>query len=326
MNSAATKPLVSVVIATYNRAALVRRAVESALAQNEGRLEVVVSDDCSPDHTVEFLSSLGDPRVEVQRQSANVGVWENWTAALHRARGEFVIFLGDDDWLSPNFVSTHLELLSQDQTLTATFSPMTEVSSQGEPGRRFVPAMPVRGRTGQVDFLRPVLACNLFFGAAIFRREAAVRFWAQTRPDDWVADVGLMLRMALDPTVTVSAVTGCEYFKTMSQKNASHAQLSGQYLKVTGALHDVLLRVLPLSHSPASTRLLTWEAGQQAIVLARHHAAAGDLRACRRWLWKAAQLAPAQTVVWSQLLQSFVCADRLVSSARVQRGLSAASD
>lgn len=319
MNSAATKPLVSVVIATYNRAALVRRAVESALAQTEGRLEVVVSDDCSPDHTVELLSSLGDPRVEIQRQSANVGVWENWTAALHRARGEFVIFLGDDDWLSPNFITTHLELLSQDQTLTATFSPMTEVSSQGELGRRFVPAMPVRGRTGQVEFLRPVLACNLFFGAAVFRREVAVSFWDQTRPDDWVADVGLMLRMALDPSVTVSAVTGCEYFKTMSQKNASHAQLSGQYLKVTGALHDVLLRALPLSRSPAESRLLTQEASQQGIVLARHHAAAGDLSTCRRWLWKSAQLAPVQMVVWSQLLQTYLCPARLMTTAKQQR-------
>jgi hypothetical protein len=128
-----------------------------------------------------------------------------------------------------------------------------------------------------------------------------------------------MLRMALDPAVTVSAVTGCEYFKTMSQKNASHAQLSGQYLKVTGALHDVLLRVLPLSHSPASSRLLTWEAGQQGIVLARHHAAAGDLRACRRWLWKSARLSPGQTVIWSQLLQAYLWPARLLTTARQQR-------
>lgn len=322
MNSAATKPLVSVVIATYNRAALVRRAVESVLAQTEGRFEVVVSDDCSPDNTVEALNSLADPRVHVQRQPANVGVWKNWTAALHRARGGFVIFLGDDDWLSPNFITTHLELLEQDQTLTATFSPMTEVSSHGEPGRRFVPELPVRVRTGQLAFLRPVLACNLFFGAAVFRRETAVRFWDQTRADDWVADVGLMLRMALDPTVTVSAMEGCEYFKTMSQKDAAHAQLSGQYLKVTRALHDVLVRVMPLSRSPAVSRLLAREASQQGIVLARHHAAAGDLSTCRRWLWKSAQLAPVQTVVWSQLLQSIVCADRLISSARQQRGQS----
>ena len=319
MSSVGYQPLVSVVIATYNRAALVKRAVESALAQTETRLEIVVSDDCSPDNTFEVLNALGDLRVRVQRQPANVGVWENWTAALHRARGEFIIFLGDDDWLTPNFITTHLDLLEQDQTLAATFSPMTEVSSHGEPGRRFVPELPVRARTGQLAFLRPVLTSNLFFGAAVFRRETAIRFWNQTRADDWVADVGLMLRMALDPTVTVSAVEGCEYFKTMSQRNSAHAQLSGQYLKVTRALHDVLVRVMPLSRSPATSRLLAREASQQGIVLARHHAAAGDPSNCRRWLWKSAQLAPVQLVVWSQLLQTYLCPARLMATAKQQR-------
>ncbi len=49
---------VSVVIATYNRAAMVRQAIESALAQSRPPDEIVVSDDASTDDTPEVLSEL----------------------------------------------------------------------------------------------------------------------------------------------------------------------------------------------------------------------------------------------------------------------------
>jgi glycosyltransferase involved in cell wall biosynthesis len=96
----------SVAIATFNRAPMVRQAVESALAQSLAPGEVVVSDDASTDQTsavLEFLSGR-DARVKVYRQPINLGV-ANHNFAIAQTRGDFIAWCSDDD----RFLAGHLE-------------------------------------------------------------------------------------------------------------------------------------------------------------------------------------------------------------------------
>ncbi len=133
----------SVVIAAYGRAQLVARAVRSALAQTHPNVEVVVSDDASPDDSLEVLAGINDPRLRVNAQKANVGVWENWTAALRMARGEYVVFLGDDDHLTPNFVECHLAAFEQHTQVDVVFCPVELSQIDGKMlGRTVVPFDP----------------------------------------------------------------------------------------------------------------------------------------------------------------------------------------
>ncbi|HWG35413.1 MAG TPA: glycosyltransferase family 2 protein [Gemmatimonadaceae bacterium] len=90
--------LVSVVIPTFNRARILRRAIDSALAQSYERLEVIVVDDGSTDETPDVLRDLG-PRVRAIRQT-NAGPAVARNTAIAHARGELVAFLDSDDtWL-----------------------------------------------------------------------------------------------------------------------------------------------------------------------------------------------------------------------------------
>lgn len=100
----------------------------------EPLVSVVVSDDASPDDSVGVLRRIADPRLRVQAQAANVGGWRNWAAALGMARGDFVVFLGDDDWLTPDFLRKHLEAFRQHPAVCAGFSPMEEREA-GKPSR-----------------------------------------------------------------------------------------------------------------------------------------------------------------------------------------------
>lgn len=107
MSQAEKKPTVSVAIATYARAAMVRQAVEAVLDQTSPPEEIIVSDDASPDQTREVLEQLAQahPRLNLLRQEHNTGGVPNWNAALDQARGDFLACCADDD----RFLRDHLE-------------------------------------------------------------------------------------------------------------------------------------------------------------------------------------------------------------------------
>lgn len=96
-------PRVAVVIPTYNRAALVVEAVESALAQRDP-CHVVVVDDGSTDDTLERLKRFGDSITVVAQENRERGAARNAGAAVV-PEADILCFLDADDLLRPDHVS-----------------------------------------------------------------------------------------------------------------------------------------------------------------------------------------------------------------------------
>ena len=92
----------SVALPTHNRLHLLRSAIETVRRQ-DGDWEVVVFDNASQDPVREHVGSLGDPRVRCDRSDEFLPVTESWNRAMAMARGDYVILLGDDDGLTPNY-------------------------------------------------------------------------------------------------------------------------------------------------------------------------------------------------------------------------------
>jgi glycosyltransferase involved in cell wall biosynthesis len=90
----------SVVITTYNRLDLLRRAIDSALNQTI-ECEVVVVDDCSSDDTEAYVKSLGN-QVVYHRHEINKGHAASVNTGVAKASGEWIKFLDDDDYLAAN--------------------------------------------------------------------------------------------------------------------------------------------------------------------------------------------------------------------------------
>ncbi|MDJ1431955.1 glycosyltransferase [Halostagnicola sp. A-GB9-2] len=91
--------LVTVVVPTYDRPKLLRRAVQTVAEQTYDRIELVIVDDCSPVPASDVLSEF-DPSLEavtIVRHDANRGANVARNTGLHKARGEYVAFLDDDD-------------------------------------------------------------------------------------------------------------------------------------------------------------------------------------------------------------------------------------
>lgn len=104
---------ISVAIATYNRAAMVRETIAAALGQSCAPDEIVVADDASTDGTGEVLDrwSQRDARVRVFRQSVNSGGVANWNTAMAAASGDFIAWCSDDDRFMPGHLKASLDFL-----------------------------------------------------------------------------------------------------------------------------------------------------------------------------------------------------------------------
>lgn len=110
MADSTKNPLISVLIATYNRANSLCRAIESVLAQPGDYYELVIVNDASPDNTDEAVQPyLADRRVRYYVNPFNLGMQENYLRIFSEARGDYIFILTDDDWL----VSGALEAVAQ---------------------------------------------------------------------------------------------------------------------------------------------------------------------------------------------------------------------
>ncbi|HOZ68297.1 MAG TPA: glycosyltransferase family 2 protein [Chitinophagaceae bacterium] len=113
-------PLVSIVMATYNRAGTIERAVNSVLSQNYPNLELIIVDDGSKDNTLEILSQYTNPAIRIFKLETNKGVTAAKNAGLNQIRGEWFTILDSDDEMLPEAIMTMIRIpLELDPEITA---------------------------------------------------------------------------------------------------------------------------------------------------------------------------------------------------------------
>lgn len=94
--------LVSVIIRTFERPNLLKKAIESVLNQTFKKFELIVIDDCSSDNTPEVVKAYAneDKRIRYIRNKVNIGHINTLNKAINAANGKYIALLDDDDvWL-----------------------------------------------------------------------------------------------------------------------------------------------------------------------------------------------------------------------------------
>ncbi|CAN5362452.1 hypothetical protein BH09BAC3_BH09BAC3_10270 [soil metagenome] len=106
-------PLVSIGLPTFNSNGKIVRTLLSLKAQNYPNLEIIVSDNCSTDDTQEIFSSIIKilPGIRYYRQSCNIGLNPNFEFVLKQAKGEFFMWIADDDRLEPGILHKYVDFL-----------------------------------------------------------------------------------------------------------------------------------------------------------------------------------------------------------------------
>jgi glycosyltransferase involved in cell wall biosynthesis len=119
----AAQPLVSILINNYNYGDYLAAAIDSALAQTYGPIEVIVVDDGSTDHSAEVLAAYAD-RVKVVSQ-ANGGQAAAFNHGFDQSQGEIICFLDADDLFASEKVAQVVAALQRDDYLGWCFHPLT---------------------------------------------------------------------------------------------------------------------------------------------------------------------------------------------------------
>lgn len=124
-------PLVSIVIPTYDRVALLEKALASACAQTYTNLEIIVCDDAGPHDVEGLIRSIGDPRIRYRRSAINTAKAGAFADGLRAATGTYVMELDDDDFLGPQCVATLVAPLERRPDLVVSFGDHWVVGPDG---------------------------------------------------------------------------------------------------------------------------------------------------------------------------------------------------
>jgi glycosyltransferase involved in cell wall biosynthesis len=122
---------VSIILPTYNRAALLPRAIESVLGQSYGDFELIVVDDGSEDDSAGVVASFTDERIRYLRLAKNGGLSKARNAGLAQVRGAYVAFQdSDDEWMADKLERQRC-LLETHPEAAAVYADMLRVCADG---------------------------------------------------------------------------------------------------------------------------------------------------------------------------------------------------
>ena len=109
-------PKISVLIICYKQEELIKRAINSLLAQKDYIYEICVSDDCSPDRTWEVLQEYDRQYpglFKLHRNEHNVGIFENFEQTWSMATGDLIYQLSGDDECGPDWFETVVSFIRE---------------------------------------------------------------------------------------------------------------------------------------------------------------------------------------------------------------------
>lgn len=236
----------SVIIATYNRARSLQRAIASVLACGLGSVEVIVVDDGSTDETPIVMRQYGSPVSFLRLEHRG---FPNRNPGLAVSTGQYVSFLDDDDiWLSGEVVRM-VEVLDAHPELVLLFGDVCTLQSM-QPWRSVfrygndLPWQPLAAGVRLYDrhafFLRLLHRNMLYLGAALVRREALLEAHgfddAVFPSEDWE----LILRLAhkypfaFMPDSVVAAHADGGYF------SPNEDRMNGGFIRVLAQLNRKL--------------------------------------------------------------------------------------
>ena len=191
-------PRISIVTSTYNRSALLRRAIDSVRAQRGvDDWEMCIVGDCTPDDSADVVASYGDPRLrffnlpEKSPPRAHGAMAKNH-GVFQMARASWIAYLDDDDEYAPDFLRTMLDAVGAHPGTELAYC--RAIYRDQDTGRR-IPGNPFHGA---LKFSRERLArYNFLVSNGVIHTKRLIEETGGWNPGDYFDDYDLWKRMAV---------------------------------------------------------------------------------------------------------------------------------
>lgn len=185
--------LVSIVIATYNRAKYIKKAVESVLSQTYQNIEIIIVDDGSTDKTPEIISEFSkkDPRIVILTNKTNLGFVRTLNKGIQRAQGKYIARLDDDDfWCDSKKLEKQVEFLEIHPDYALVGGGMIKIDEKNREIARYL--FPEKDE----DIRKSILVENLFVHSTVlFRKYIWEKIGGYDKEFDGLEDKDLWLKI-----------------------------------------------------------------------------------------------------------------------------------
>ena len=174
---------ISVFLGVHNGLPFLRDTIKDLLSQTESPTRLVILDDQSTDGSPEYIESLNDPRVLVERSARLNGIPANWNRALASAQTPFFALAHQDDRYHPEFLATQLDLLDARPRAFMAHSKVRVIDENGatmrSPAERYKAHFWPRGehyeRGGQAELSALLLGNYIAMPTVVYRTDAIRR-------------------------------------------------------------------------------------------------------------------------------------------------------
>jgi len=236
-------PLVTVVVPTYNRAHLLRGAIQSVLAQKYTSFRLVVSDNVSSDVTPRVIADFDDPRLIYVRRSTHVDLNQHYNEFTSAIDTKYLFILPDDDLMLPRCLESLVPILEQHPRVGMVHG---RARIEDSNGRTIAPSHDMTGFAGDVIesgdqfILEAMSTSHRVHGSTVLFRMDALRSLSLDSRDYPATEFGLWLRMALDWAIAFTATTVAVYRIHSNTYTAGHAKVGGGgYVQTLDSIHNI---------------------------------------------------------------------------------------
>jgi len=115
-------PKVTIGLPVYNGELSLSQSIDSVLKQSFTDFELIISDNASTDSTIKICEKYlnKDSRITLVKQNKNIGPLWNFYSVLEKARGDYFVWLADDDYWHPDFLLENVSVLDNHKNVVCS--------------------------------------------------------------------------------------------------------------------------------------------------------------------------------------------------------------
>lgn len=201
-------PLVSICVITYNSSMYVLETLNSAKEQTYPNLELIVSDDCSTDDTVDVCRKWMEEnserfvRTELVTVEKNTGIPANCNRAISACRGEWVKSIAGDDILLPDCIDKFVKHVTENKEVRIVFSKVQSFTVK-ENRIRYSEILPSKERIRLFDLspdeqFKRLIVANFVPAAACFSSADLLKKYPYCEQYKYLEDIPQWVRLTHD--------------------------------------------------------------------------------------------------------------------------------